>query len=102
MIGEDLNDGEVSDDDLIEESSVGTWFEIGITREEKIEACRPWRNSLIVKLVARSIGSHYLWRRIQVMWRTQDDPLMIDLGNKFFIVQLINRKEYERALSKGP
>src|SRR3954467_8924873 len=63
---------------------------------------RPWLNSLIVKLVGKPIGYHYLFRRIQAMWRTQDDPLLIDLGNDFFIVKLINREEYERALSEGP
>lgn len=36
------------------------------------------------------------------MWHTQDDPMLIDLGNDFFIVKLLNREEYERALSDGP
>lgn len=36
------------------------------------------------------------------MWLTQDDPLLIDLGNDFFIVKLINIEEYECALSEGP
>lgn len=36
------------------------------------------------------------------MWHTQDDPLSIDLGKDFFIIKLINKVEYERALSEGP
>lgn len=74
------NEGEVSDDDVIEEEDDETCFSIGMTRAEKIKARRPWLNCLIVKLVGRSIGYHYLWRRIQATWRTQDDPLLIDLG----------------------
>src|SRR4051812_46870421 len=80
LMGEDLDDGEVSDDDLIEECSDGMWVVIDVTREQKIEARRPWRNSLILKLVGKLFGYHYLWRRIQAMWRAQDDPLLIDLG----------------------
>lgn len=82
----DLDMGEVSDDDIIEESMDGSWFGIGMTREQKIQARRLWRNSLIMKLVGRSISYHYLLRRIQTMWRTQDDPLIIDLGNDYYIV----------------
>lgn len=39
--GEELDDGEVSDDDLIDESSDGTWIGWGLTREQKKEAGRP-------------------------------------------------------------
>lgn len=60
----DLDMGEMSDDGLIKENTDGSWFEMRITRKERIEARRPWRNNLTVKLVGRSIGYHYLWRRI--------------------------------------
>lgn len=66
-----LYDGEISDDDIIEEGEDMTCFEIGMTREEKVEARRPWTNSLIIKLVERSIGYHYLLCRLQAIWRTQ-------------------------------
>lgn len=46
-----FTEGEGSDDDVIEESDDETWFSIGMTRKEKIEVQRPWRNSLIVKLI---------------------------------------------------
>lgn len=36
------------------------------------------------------------------MWRTQGDPLLIDLGNGFFIVKLAYMEEYVRAMSEGP
>lgn len=83
---EDLDDGLISDDDVIEESEDASWFGIGMTKEEKIEARRLWRNSLIVKVIGRSVGYHHLWRRIKVMGRTQGDPLMIDLGTIFLLL----------------
>lgn len=93
---------EVSYDDEIEEGTNGSWFSMGMTHKEKIEARRPWWNSLIIKLVGRPIGYHYLWQRLQSMWRTQSEPLLIDLGNAYFIVKLGGRADYERALTEGP
>lgn len=78
------------------------WFGMGMSREEKLEARWPWRNSLIIKLIGRSTGYHYLWRQLQAMWRTQGEPLMIDLGYDFFIVKLGGREEYDRVLTEGP
>lgn len=62
------DDKEISDDDLIEEATDDTSFKMGMTCEEKLEARLPWRNSLIVKLAGRSIGYHYLWRRLQASY----------------------------------
>lgn len=36
------------------------------------------------------------------MWRTESEPILIDLGNDFSIVKLYKREEYERALLDGP
>lgn len=66
-VEEMMGDVDVSDDDVIKEGEDETWFGIGITNEEKIEARRPWRNSLIVKLIGRSIGYHHVWKRIHAM-----------------------------------
>lgn len=90
-------DGDVSDDDVIEERDKVTRFGMRMTREEKIAARRAWRNSLIIKLVERTIGYQCLWKHIQAMWRTQSEPMLIDLSNNYFIVNLYRRKEYERA-----
>lgn len=94
------NDGEVSDDDVLEEEDDETCFSIGMTKEQKIMARRPWLNCLIVKLVGRSIGYHYLLRRVQTMWRTQDDPLLIDLGFDFYVVKLGRRRSMSGHLRK--
>lgn len=97
-----LNDDDVSADDVVKNRDDPTWFGFGITREEKIEVRRPWRNSLIIKLIGRSIGYHYLWKSIQAMWRTQEEPLLIDLGYDFFIIKQGRREKYDRALLEGP
>lgn len=44
-------EGEISDDDTLEESVDEALFSMG--REEKMEARRPWKNSLIIKLLGK-------------------------------------------------
>lgn len=37
-------------DDTLEEGEEEAWFSIGMNKEEKLEARRPWRNNLIIRL----------------------------------------------------
>lgn len=48
---DDEEDGNTSEDDEILEGDKVTWFGMGMTKEEKIAARRPWRSCLIIKLV---------------------------------------------------
>src|SRR4051812_24845514 len=98
---QDLDNREVSNDDAIEEVVDETWFSIEMTKEEKLDAWRTWRNCLIIKLFGRNTGYNYLWLRIQALWRTQTPPLLIDLLNDIFNVKLGRRDMYERALMDG-
>lgn len=98
---EELDDGMVSNYDLVEEGDGKTWFGMCMPREEKIKARRPWCNSVVIRMVGRSVGYHYIWRQIQSMWRTQVEPLLIDLGNNYFIVKLTSREECIRASCDG-
>lgn len=38
-----IADGEVSNDDNVEEGEDDAWFGMGMTREEKLEAHWPWQ-----------------------------------------------------------
>lgn len=95
-------DGEISDDDIEEECEDKHWFSRGMTKEEKHEARRPWRLSLIIKLVGMTIDYHYLLSRIQAMWRLQHNFSLIDLTNGFFIVKFSQKSDYDMALLNGP
>lgn len=99
---EEDGEGNTSDDDVIEEGDNETWFDMGMTRKEKIKARKTWRNSIIIKLVGRTIGYQYLWKHIQAIWRTQSELALIDLSNNFFIIKLYMMEEYERALLISP
>lgn len=60
-------DDEVSDDDMAEEEADSPWISVVMTKEEKIKARREWKLSVIVKLVGKSIGYHYLVHKLQTM-----------------------------------
>lgn len=60
---------EVLDDYLMEANDDGPWFYMWMSKKEKIEARRLWRNSVIIKLVGRRIGYQYLLKCIQAMWK---------------------------------
>lgn len=50
------DDSEVSEDDLSEDEVEGPMFSMGMSRQEKIIARRPWQTSLIVMSIGRKIG----------------------------------------------
>lgn len=69
-----------------------------MTREEKIEARKPWHLSMIIKLVGRSIRYQFLLRRLQSMWKTQLAFMLIDLSNDYFIVRFTKKQDYKVAM----
>lgn len=77
------------------------WFNMGMSRSEKLEARLPWRSSIIIKLVGRKMEHHYLSKRIQSMWKPQSAINMMVLTNDFFIVGFTNREDYNNALLNG-
>lgn len=103
-INEDLGDDkrELSDEDILDEDEVGPRFNMGMSMKEKIEARKPWRNSVIIKLVGRKIGYHYLLKCIQTTWKTQSFIMLIDLPSNFFIIRFASRLNYNTALLNGP
>lgn len=96
------DDSEVSEDDLSEDEGDGQLFSMGMTRQEKIDARKPWRTSLIIKLIGRKIGYQFLLRRLQTMWRIKSPFMLIDLPCDFFIVRFTSKEEYCKALLTGP
>lgn len=102
MEGDEVDlEGEVSDDDKSEYDEEDPWFSIGMTKEEKLEARRPWRLSLIIKLVGKSVGYQFLMRWLQLLWKPQHAFSLVDLHNDFFIARFSNKLDYEVALLNG-
>lgn len=85
-----------------EEENSHSWFSMGMIRSEKIEARKPWHYNLIIKLLGRRIGYHYLSKRIQAMWKPQLAFTLIDLTKDIFIVKFTSKDDHNKALLNGP
>ena len=64
--------------------------------------CEPWKNSVIVKLLGRTIGYRTLCMRLNVMWKTTMTYSVIDLENNYFLVRFRSASDAVDALTKGP
>lgn len=93
----DLGDIILDNDYESEEEEDGPWFSMGMTKEEKREARKPWRLSLIIELGGRKIGYQFLLRRLQALWKRQHEFALIDLCNDFFIARFSHKQDYEVA-----
>lgn len=92
------SDASDDDDDDFEDDVEGPWISMGMTKDEKNEVRKPWRLSLIIKLIGRSIEYQFLLCRLQALWKPQHGFMLIDLSNEFFIARFANQQDYEVAL----
>ncbi|KAL4286763.1 hypothetical protein AHAS_Ahas19G0118700 [Arachis hypogaea] len=77
-------------------------FNIQVNKAEKKRLERPWKHTLIIKLLGRSISYGVLKRRLDTMWAKSRGLDLIDLGNDFFVVRLFNEDDYWYVLEGGP
>lgn len=89
--GPSQNDGDLSDDDIVEEDDDGPRINLGMTKEEKKKAREPWKHSAIFKLVGRQINFHVLYQQIQMLWQLTTPFLLIDLTKDVYMVKLSNK-----------
>ncbi|XP_057452053.1 uncharacterized protein LOC130743847 [Lotus japonicus] len=75
---------------------------IKLSNEKRRELRRPWRNSLIVKLLGKRIGLNLLKDRLGKLWQLSGEIDVIDLDYEFFVVRFSNRIDYAHAFSGGP
>ncbi|KAK9205125.1 hypothetical protein WN943_015392 [Citrus x changshan-huyou] len=61
----------------------------------------PWKNSVIVKLLGRTIGYRALCTRLNVMWKSAMGFSVIDLENNFYLVRFRSVGDAVDALTKG-
>lgn len=66
------------------------------------EMRKPWKQSLIIKLVGKRVGYQVLLQRIHVMWQPKHHFSLIDSPNEFFIIKFSSRDDYDVALYNGP
>lgn len=70
---------------------------VPISLEEYDEWCRPWKYTLVVKLLGKNIGFRWMNQRIHRMWAKEGDVKVIDLTDEYYLV----RFAAEKGLSPG-
>lgn len=73
-----------------------------VTDEEKERLRRPWRRSLIIRVLGRTVGYSYLLQRLQRMWKPEAVFDLIEMNNGFFLAKFESLHDYEYAKYEGP
>ncbi|XP_019199070.1 PREDICTED: uncharacterized protein LOC109192823 [Ipomoea nil] len=93
----------VSDDDEMDEDGfVSEHPIIRVTKEEKERLRRPWRRSLIIKILGRTVSYPYLLQRLRKMWRSEAHFDLIALSHDYYIAKFESLRDYEYAKYEGP
>ncbi|CAN1841320.1 Putative ribonuclease H protein At1g65750 [Linum perenne] len=68
----------------------------------KDKLCKPWSNSVVVRLIGKSIGYSYMCNRLNAMWKPQGSMQVIDVDLDCYLVRFGEERDYFRALTGGP
>ncbi|KAJ1401838.1 hypothetical protein SESBI_28468 [Sesbania bispinosa] len=74
----------------------------GVSVDQLKRACKPWQNSVIVKLLGKKVGLKFLQLRLLKLWNTLGDMEIIDLEYDYFLVRFSNPNDYEIVFQSGP
>ncbi|KAL7196593.1 hypothetical protein ACSBR1_036575 [Camellia fascicularis] len=62
----------------------------------------PWKNTLIVRLLGKSIGYKMLCSRAKNIWGLIDEFNAIDLGTNYFLFKFSKLEDYTKVYTGGP
>ena len=93
---------EIDEEDDNEEEMEKKCPTIRMTKKEKERIQRPWRQTLIIKLLWRSIGYHILYKKINELWRPKASVDFVAIDNGFFLAIFLSDEDYEYAKFGGP
>ncbi|KAK3010212.1 hypothetical protein RJ639_012476 [Escallonia herrerae] len=75
---------------------------IKLSQELKARIRKPWKRSLIIKLVGADFSLQRIMPRLTGIWRPKGKIETIDLSNGFFTVKFSSEEDYRKALEQGP
>ncbi|XP_028795351.1 uncharacterized protein LOC114750879 [Neltuma alba] len=73
-----------------------------ITQEEYEQWCAPGRNSLIVKLLEKSVPLWVMKESLQKMWKTEKSFTTRDINNGYFLVSFEDENDMINIYQEGP
>ncbi|CAN1801861.1 Putative ribonuclease H protein At1g65750 [Linum perenne] len=73
-----------------------------LSNEFKEKLCLPWTNTVVIRLLGKSVGYSYLCNRLRAMWKPLGHMHIIDVDLDCFLVRFGNERDYFKALTGGP
>lgn len=73
-----------------------------IDSELKAKACKPWRTSIILKLMGSQMPLSVMVRRLSGLWKPKGGLQLIDLGHEFCIAKFELEEDMIQILESGP
>lgn len=61
-----------------------------------------WVNALIIKIVGKIVGYHFLSSRVMSLWKPSGWMDCIDMEKGLFLIHFSLKEDYERVLKDGP
>ncbi|KAI9071421.1 hypothetical protein K1719_046617 [Acacia pycnantha] len=91
-----------------EEEAVDVWRRTGklpnlhVSAEEYDAWCKPFLNSLIVKLLGKTVNVGFMRLRMERMWASKGPERITPLSNGYFLVSFYSTEDRDYALQEGP
>ncbi|KAK2991977.1 LOW QUALITY PROTEIN: hypothetical protein RJ640_002886 [Escallonia rubra] len=98
--GEDSMDIPVHQCDEVDDNPLKPAISLSPNLLRKIR--KKWENTLIVKLLGKSIGFRALSTRLRAMWNLQGEFEIIDLDGGFFLLKFDYIQDYHYVTNGGP
>ncbi|CAL1352221.1 unnamed protein product [Linum trigynum] len=76
--------------------------ELKVSDKFKDRLCSPWKKTLVVRLLGRSISYAYLCSQLRWKWRPTGRLDILDLNDRTFLVTFQNDQDFLHALTGGP
>lgn len=75
-----------------------------VTLDKRVfkELCNPWKDSLVIKLLGKSIGYNMMKDKLKKVWKPAGGFDILDVDNGFYMVKFDMPADREKALSDGP
>lgn len=100
---EKLYYGFASDDDEFNEVDDDQEFPtIALTKAEKSRLRHRWQQTLIIKVMGRTVGYTYLLNSIKALWKPKSPIDLIALQNDYFLVKFASTDDYNFVKYEGP
>ncbi|KAI9107193.1 hypothetical protein K1719_021802 [Acacia pycnantha] len=73
-----------------------------LEEKEKERLMKPFRRTLIVKLLGRQLSYGFMVKKLRMLWERKGSIDVFDLENEFFLINFQHQDDYMGALIGGP